>query len=274
MVTTTILGIPFFSGNLREAIAAAKSGGLVVAPSGPGLAVDLAQDPAYAEALIRAEVTLPDSGFMILLWKLRGIFTGGLAPERISGLKFLQALLREPMLRHAGASFWIMPSLPECERNLGWLSKQGFHHLSQEDTYIAPDYRNQNRGAHGVLEDEALAALLEERRPQWIIVNVGSGVQEPLGHWLRSRLCYTPTIVCTGAAIAFLSGGQANIPNWADRLYLGWLFRIVSSPEVYLPRYLRAARLAATLLRYGKSAPPQQTVRPATASGTCSSSDV
>ena len=52
-----------------------------------------------------------------------------------------------------------------------------------------------------------------------------------------------PSILCTGAAIAFLTGGQATIPKWADRLYLGWLFRILQSPSKYFYRYLQAARL-------------------------------
>ena len=52
-----------------------------------------------------------------------------------------------------------------------------------------------------------------------------------------------PAILCTGAAIAFLTGGQATIPKWADRLYLGWLFRILQSPRKYFYRYLQAARL-------------------------------
>ncbi len=50
-------------------------------------------------------------------------------------------------------------------------------------------------------------------------------MQERLGYALRKQLSYKPAILCLGAAIAFLSGGQANIPNWADRLMLGWLFR-------------------------------------------------
>lgn len=35
--------------------------------------------------------------------------------------------------------------------------------------------------------------------------------------------------------------GQANIPTRADRLYLGWLFRILQSPKTFLPRYASLA---------------------------------
>ena len=50
-----------------------------------------------------------------------------------------------------------------------------------------------------------------------------------------------PVILCTGGAISFLSGGQANIPTWADRMYLGWLLRVIQSPRTFLPRYWNAA---------------------------------
>jgi UDP-N-acetyl-D-mannosaminuronic acid transferase (WecB/TagA/CpsF family) len=63
-----------------------------------------------------------------------------------------------------------------------------------------------------------LAAFCQKlKRWGWV------GVQERLGYALRKQLSYKPAILCLGAAIAFLSGGQANIPNWADRLMLGWL---------------------------------------------------
>jgi hypothetical protein len=43
------------------------------------------------------------------------------------------------------------------------------------------------------------------------------------------------------ALATFLTGTQANIPTWADRLYLGWLLRIFQSPRTFLPRYWKAA---------------------------------
>jgi UDP-N-acetyl-D-mannosaminuronic acid transferase (WecB/TagA/CpsF family) len=64
-----------------------------------------------------------------------------------------------------------------------------------------------------------------------------------------------PAIHCIGAAIAFLSGDQVHIPAWADRFYLGWLFRCLSSPKRYVPRYLDAFGLAPLLWRYRSELP-------------------
>ena len=85
---------------------------------------------------------------------------------------------------------------------------------------------------------------------------IGGGVQERLGYALKQQLSFRPGILCLGAAIAFLSGGQAAIPPWADRLMLGWLFRIVFSPRRYFPRYWAALKLIPLIFRYRDRLPP------------------
>jgi hypothetical protein len=41
-----------------------------------------------------------------------------------------------------------------------------------------------------------------------------------------------------------------------DRLGLGWLARCIHEPRVYVPRYLRAFKLAYLVLRYDEALPP------------------
>lgn len=251
-----ILGVPFFKGTLDQAVAASTAGGLIVAPSGPGLAWDLRANPAYRTAVAGADLALTDSGLMVLEWNILCRFSQHFDERRlhrISGLKYLEALLLREEVRQPGQSFWLMPSEVEMQRNLNWLKKNGFDHLTDDDCRVAPHYP---RRADGVIKDDALAILLEQRRPSWVFLNVGSGVQEPLGHWLRDRLSYRPALVCTGAAIAFLSGGQAKIPAWADRMYVGWLMRIISNPGVFGPRYFRALKLVPQLLCCRHQLPP------------------
>lgn len=84
---------------------------------------------------------------------------------------------------------------------------------------------------------------------------VGGGTQERLGLYLKSHLTYLPAIHCIGAAIAFLSGDQVHMPEWADRFYLGWLFRCLSSPQRYVPRYWSAMQFVPLLWRYRSRLP-------------------
>ena len=56
-----ILGVTFFNGTLKESLRLSKLGGLVVAPSGPGLACDLTRCDVYERSLLEAGLVLPDS---------------------------------------------------------------------------------------------------------------------------------------------------------------------------------------------------------------------
>ena len=81
------------------------------------------------------------------------------------------------------------------------------------------------------------------------MINLGSGVQEPLGYYLKQNLNYNPGIICTGAAISFFTKSQANISPFIDKLGLGWLWRCISNPIVFIPRYLSAFRLFFLILK-------------------------
>jgi UDP-N-acetyl-D-mannosaminuronic acid transferase (WecB/TagA/CpsF family) len=240
-----VLGVPLADLSVGQAVARGLEGGLVLAPSGPGLC-DLARDPDYRDALLESDLNLTDSGFVLIVRALRG---HGLA-ARTSGYRYLRELLREPAVRAPGASYWVMPSSESMLTNLAWLRGEG-NPVTEEDCYVAPHYQRR-----GPIEDPGLLRILEERRPRHVFVCVGSGVQEKLGLYLKRRLTYQPGIHCVGAAIGFLSGDQARIPLWADRLALGWLIRCIRDPKVFVPRYLRAFKLAYLILRYDESPPP------------------
>lgn len=240
-----ILGVSISSLSIHEAAHASLRGGLILAPSGPGLC-DLETDPHYREALLSADLNLPDSGLAILLMRILGL---GRLP-RTSGLGFLAAVLNLPEMKKAHASFWVMPSREALFRNLEWLALRGVP-VSEEDCYVAPLYPKA-----GAVTDPRLLAALEAREPDFVFVCTGSGSQEKLGHWLKASLSRRPAICCIGAAIGFLSGEQVRIPRWADRFCLGWLLRCLSDPRRFVPRYLRATKLAWLILRYGPDAPP------------------
>ena len=126
--------------------------------------------------------------------------------------------------------------------NLQWLQEQGIQ-VPPECVYVAPMYGED-------LSDLLLVERLEHLRPEHVIVTVGGGTQERLGLYLRRHLSYTCSIHCIGAAIAFLSGDQVHIPMWADRFYMGWLFRSISEPRRYVPRYWDARKLLRLMVRY------------------------
>lgn len=247
MSTEQILGIRFFTGDVRAAVTRMLGGGLLVVPAAPALK-ELQTQTAYREALLDADLVIPDSAYMVLVWNALRPFR---RIRRLSGLEYLRELLEHDAVREAGSTLWIMAGEKSATLNLTWLASEGIE-VPPSHVYHAPMY--DTRGGH--VSDPTLQALVEDLRPAHIVITLGGGTQERLGLFLRRSLSYGPGIHCIGAAIAFLSGDQVAIPVWADRYYLGWLLRILDEPRRYGPRYWAAKDLLALMLRYRERLPP------------------
>jgi len=242
--TSQILGIRFFNGNVEEAIRTMlRHGGFLIAPSGTCFA-RLCKDEAYRRAVIGADLAIADSGLMVLLWRLlRGEKIG-----RISGFKYLKHLLRKLKADGAGEIFWVLPCERAQQKLFDWSRREGFA-IANKNCYVAPWYSLE-------IEDRNLLLLLEQNRPSHVIIAIGSGAQEKLGYYLRENLSYRPAIHCIGAALGFVTGDQILIPDWADRLFLGWFFRLLGQPGVFIPRLSRALELPWLIWKYGEKLPP------------------
>lgn len=243
-LSVQILGIRFFNGTAEEAVdEMQKNGGFLIAPSGTCFA-RLRRDPAYRDATATADIALPDSGAMVLLWS----WMRGEKLQRISGLKYLQRLCNALRRAKETRVLWVVPNELSESKTSSWLAANGFG-SSPPNLYVAPFYGS-------VVEDRQLCARIEANRPDHVIVGIGSGPQEKLGYFLRESLSYRPAIHCIGAALGFLTGEQVKIPDWADRLYLGWLFRLVTQPGIFIPRLTRALELPWLISRFGTDLPP------------------
>lgn len=239
----TILGVQFFIGTAAQAVERMRSGGLLVVPAAPALK-DLETNAAYREALVNADLAITDSAYMVMVWnRLQHD-----SIRRVSGLEYLRELLKQEDVRQPGNTLWIMASPASAELNLAWLAEQGIE-VPQECVYLAPMYGQE------AIEDPELLGRVERLKPQHILLTLGGGTQERVGLYLKRSLSYRPAIHCIGAAIAFLSGDQVRIPVWADRSYLGWLYRSISEPRRYVPRYWNARKLLSLLIRYRERLP-------------------
>jgi N-acetylglucosaminyldiphosphoundecaprenol N-acetyl-beta-D-mannosaminyltransferase len=243
--TQQILGVDFFVGSPTEVIDTfIRSGGVLVVPAAPAMVKLRYEDELYRRALTGAEFAIADSGLMVLVWKIlkRKNVT------RISGLRYLQCLMNDPSLRTSGSALLILPSEVAKEKILTWSREKNLP-VADEDCCVAPHYGPST-------EDQELLRTIERRRPAHVIIAIGNGPQEKLGTFLRNNLSYRPAIHCIGAALGFLSGDQISIPNWADRLYLGWLFRLFAQPRIFVPRLWRASQLPWLIWKYGEKLPP------------------
>jgi N-acetylglucosaminyldiphosphoundecaprenol N-acetyl-beta-D-mannosaminyltransferase len=241
--TQQILGIRFFSSDVDEAVAwMFRNGGFLVAPSGTCFA-RLREDQAYRRAMLAADLAIADSGLMVLLWRLlqRG------NAKRISGFEYLKHLLGKLKGEKIGEVFWILPNERAQRKLLDWSHRERFE-VKIDHCHIAPRYGLE-------IDDRHLLALIEEHRPAHVVTAIGAGPQEKLGHYLRENLSYRPAIHCTGAALSFITGDQVAIPDWADRFYLGWLWRLFAQPRIFIPRLARALELPWLIWKYGENLP-------------------
>jgi N-acetylglucosaminyldiphosphoundecaprenol N-acetyl-beta-D-mannosaminyltransferase len=241
-----ILGIRFFNRDVDEAVALiSQHGGFLVAPSGTCFA-RLREEEMYRRAVLAADLAIADSGLMVLLWRLLRDEN----VQRISGLKYLKHLLDRLNGEGMRDVFWVLPTKRAEQKLFDWSYRETFS-IKMENCYVAPRY--------GVeIDDRHLLALVEQQRPAHVIIAIGSGAQEKLGHYLRENLSYRPTIHCIGAALGFITGDQASIPDWADRLYLGWLWRLITQPIIFIPRLSRALQLPWLVWKYGEKLPPMR----------------
>ncbi|HEV2804396.1 MAG TPA: WecB/TagA/CpsF family glycosyltransferase [Chthoniobacterales bacterium] len=238
-----ILGLDFSEESVAAAVdRALDRRGLIVAPSGTCFR-RLQRDELYRRAMTQADLVLPDSGFMVLLWRLlrrRRI-------SRISGLAYLKELLGRRAFREDPSILWVLPDERARDFALRWLQYHGF--LTAADRcYVAPIYGSR-------VEDPALLDRIRAQPPGHVVIALSGGVQEKLGFYLRENFD-RPAIHCIGAALGFVTGYQVAIPAWADRLYLGWLVRLIANPRKFLPRALSAFALPGLIMRYGERLPP------------------
>lgn len=232
------LGVPFWNEPTEKLLRVADlQGGLLTVPSAPSLA-QMRTDRLLQEAYQGSDWAVVDGGYVALTLRL----VLGKSVRRISGLQILQKLIR-PGYPHAVPMeerriLWVVPNGTEKDAIRNYLL-QGEFDLNRQHFYLAPFYRSDAEYA-----DEALLDRVKTVAPDWIILCIGGGKQEKLGWFLRNKFevcARKPVILCTGGAISFLTGTQANIPTWADRLYLGWLLRVFSNPRLFGARYLEAA---------------------------------
>lgn len=235
--TVSIFGINFTYGEYEDAIYRLNQGALMVVPAGPAL-VMINSDVQYYQALQNSDFAIPDSAFMVLVLRL----FKRIKLQKLSGLEFLRKFLNEEKLKQSNCLFFIDPTLEDSLINNEYLRKIRII-VEKSNHYIAPIYNNDN------IIDTELLDIIEKKKPKYIIINLGGGVQERLGSYLKNHLSYSPGIICTGAAIAFLTGRQANIPNFAEKLHLAWLYRCFENPKKFIPRYLKGFALLPMLIK-------------------------
>lgn len=220
--------IKFFNYSFKYIFNKISKGGVLVAPAASALA-DIDKNKIYHSALTKSDVAIFDSGFFCILLR---IFKG-IKVKKLSGYKFLKLFLDKRILRNSKILL-INPNIIDQKANTELLKKLKIYNFFN---YIAPKYSVAN------IKDIKLIQLIKKNRPDFIVINLGGGIQEPLGIYIKKKIHYNAGIICTGAAIAFMTRRQAPINDLVDKFYLGWAIRNLYTPKISTPRTLNSFRL-------------------------------
>jgi UDP-N-acetyl-D-mannosaminuronic acid transferase (WecB/TagA/CpsF family) len=223
--------IDFFNHNFKyihETLV--QKGGYLVAPAASSLS-DINKNRIYRNSLENSTVAIFDSGFFCLLLRIYK----KIAVTKLSGYLFLKLLLQKVNIKNT-KFFLVDPNRFEQKKNAEYLRRAG---LTIFSSYVAPKYNLSN------YKDKLLLKKILSYNPEYVILNIGGGIQEPLGQFLHQNLKKKRkvSIICTGAAIGFLTGVQAPITEFYDKFYFGWLIRLIHSPRNYLPRVIKSLKL-------------------------------
>ena len=211
-----------------------KKKGYYTFPSGPGIA-SINSSKEYYNSLRKANYVFFDSGFFVLLLR---IFKN-VKVSKFSGYKFLFLFFDFLKLNKNKSVFCIDPNSNYSKSNKKFLKKLG---LKKIYSYVAPKYNPKN------LSDQKLIKQINKTKPDFVLTNIGGGIQEILAYELNKKLKRKTIILCTGGAISFFTGDQAPINSIIDKFYLGWLLRLFFNPFIFAKRYFYALKLIPLVL--------------------------
>ena len=218
--------IKFYSGDYDQIKYEFDKGGVLVAPAASALA-NIDTDKQYYSSLKKSKIAILDSGFFCILLRIFRFQR----VKKLSGFLFLKTFLDN--FKNQQRILFIDPSKKSNILNIKFLKSKKIINFK---TYIAPNYKKK-------FFDLKLLNLVNNYKPKYIVINIGGGSQEPLAIYINKNIKYNVSIMCTGAALAFMTGEQAPINKFIDKVYLGWLTRIIWNPKLYLGRILKSFKI-------------------------------
>ena len=221
-------GIKFYNYNFYKIFSKINKGGYLVAPAASAI-TNIDNSKKYYNSLIKSDVAILDSGFFCLLLRL----FKGKKVTKFSGYLFLKNFLNLNFSKEI-KFLSIDPTQEDSKANVSYMKSKNIINLKN---YVAPQYNSKE------IIDNNLLEIINRFQPRYIIINLSGGIQELLALYIKKNTKYKPSILCTGAAIAFLTKRQAPINNLIDKLYLGWLARIFFNPRKALLRTIRSLYL-------------------------------
>ena len=231
--------IKFYNYSFKKTFQKIDKGGYLVAPAASSLSKIL-QNKTYYKSLKNSNIAILDSGFFCILLR---IFKKKKV-KKLSGYLFLKSFLNLKFKKKV-KFLNIDPNKEESIINYNYFVKT--KKIVNVISYCAPKYNK-------TIYDIKLINLIKKEKPKYVIINIGGEVQEILAEYISNKINYKICIICTGAAIAFLTKKQAPLMNdIIDKFYLGWFVRLLHNPRKYYSRIVSSIYLIKLFLSERKN---------------------
>lgn len=179
----------------------------------------------YAECLSRFDERLVD-GFGL---RLAGILLQQPVRDNVNGTDLFPALCRHLEQHRPGTRVFLLGAEPGVAEDVAqWM---GRHHPGLEVVGTRHGFFADRQ------EEDQLLGLLDELRPEWLLVAMGVPLQELWIDRHRDRLPSGLTMA-VGGLFDFYSGRRSRAPQWLRELGLEWLHRLALEPARMWRRYL------------------------------------
>ncbi len=171
------------------------------------------RDPVLSSAYERADLVLADGIGIVWASRLLGVPL----PERVTGVDLAEAIL--PVAARAGTRVFLLGGRPGVAERAGLRLVARFPDLSivgMHDGYFT--------------DEEGVRRVLEEARPELLLVGMGVPQQERFMACTAGTL-RIPVMVGLGGGLDLFAGDRVRAPQAWRRLGLEWLYRITQEPR-------------------------------------------
>ncbi|MFH1542148.1 MAG: polysaccharide pyruvyl transferase CsaB [bacterium] len=190
---------------------------LIVTPN-PEIIVACQHDQELKEIMNSADLRTPDGISMVVVSKIKH------QPliERVSGIDLMLEIIR----RFPDKKVFLLGGKPDVAATAAKNLKGNV--VGTHDGYFTDDTTMMNK--------------IKETKPDILFIGLGGRRQEK---WAAKHLreLYVPIVMCIGGSLDVLSGQKKRAPRIFQRLYLEWLYRLLSEPkrwkrQLALPKFL------------------------------------
>lgn len=193
---------------VKEFVASGKPH-LIVTPN-PEIIVTAQKDPEIKAIINSADLRVPDGISMVVVSRM----LKKPLQERVSGIDLMLKICKETKYK-----IYLLGGKPGVAiEAAGQLTERcpGINIVGTMDGYFS--------------DDQKVIREIKDTKPDILFVGLGAGRQE---RWIKKHLqeLNIPISMVIGGSLDVISGRKKRAPKWTQKLYIEWLFRLISEPD-------------------------------------------